>query len=165
MAYFKKEKSEFDSKTLSIDRVTRVVAGGKRFRFRALVAVGDRKGRVGIGIGKGVDVALAVEKATNSGKKHLVSFPVLNGTIPHAVTVKYAAARIMLRPGAKGRGLIAGGVVRPMCDLAGIRDINAKILSKSTNKINNSRAVLKAFKSLRALPQKINADSSNKIEN
>ncbi|PJE57955.1 MAG: 30S ribosomal protein S5, partial [Candidatus Portnoybacteria bacterium CG10_big_fil_rev_8_21_14_0_10_36_7] len=87
---FKKEKSEFDSRNLGVDRVTRVVAGGKRFRFRVIVVVGDHKGRVGIGMGKGIDVSMAIEKATNQGKKHLVNVPIIaDGTIPHAIHVKF----------------------------------------------------------------------------
>ncbi|KKS68450.1 MAG: 30S ribosomal protein S5 [Parcubacteria group bacterium GW2011_GWC2_42_6] len=146
----KKEKSEFDSKLLDIARVTRVVAGGKRFSFRATVAVGNRKGRVGVGIGKGLDVAQSMDKAAADGKKNLVNVPIKNGTIPHEVTTKFAAARVLLKPAAEGRGLVAGGAMRIICEMAGIQNITAKILSRSTNKLNNAKATIEALKKLKS---------------
>ena len=146
----KKEKSEFDSKLLDIARVTRVVAGGKRFSFRATVAVGNRKGRVGVGIGKGLDVAQSMDKAAADGKKNLVNVPIKNGTIPHEVTTKFAAARVLLKPAAEGRGLVAGGAIRIICEMAGIQNITAKILSRSTNKLNNAKATIEALKKLKS---------------
>ena len=140
--------SEFEEKVLDIARVTRVVAGGKRFRFRATVALGDRKGRVGIGVAKGNDVAQAIAKAAHQAKKSLVIVPIVKGTIPREVTVKYKAAKIFLKPAPSGRGINAGGAVRVLSDLAGISDIIAKSLSRTSNKINTARATLEAFKEL-----------------
>jgi small subunit ribosomal protein S5 len=146
---FEKEKSEYDQKVLDVARVTRVVAGGRRFSFRAVVVLGNKKGRVGIGVAKGVDVSQAVEKAAADAKKHMLVFPLKEGTIPHEVTAKYAAARVLLKPATRGRGLVAGGAVRIICNLAGIENISSKILSKSTNNLNNARATLEALNKLK----------------
>jgi len=146
-----KEKSEFDQKVLDVARVTRVVAGGRRFSFRATVALGNRRGKIGVGIAKGLDVSQAVEKAATDARKQILVLPLQEGTIPHEVSAKYAAARVLLRPAAKGRGLVAGGAVRIICGLAGIENISAKILSKSTNKLNNARATMEAFKKLKSI--------------
>jgi len=140
-----REKKEFDERVLDVARVARVVAGGKRFRFRATVAIGNRNGMVGVGIGKGADVAQAVAKATHQAKKHLVKVPIVKNTIPFEIKIKYNAAIIYLKPAPPGRGINAGGAVRVMAELAGIHDIIGKILSRSNNKINNARATLKAF--------------------
>ncbi len=140
-----REKSEFEDRVLDVARVARVVAGGKRFRFRATVAVGNRRGRVGVGLGKGADVAQAVAKATHRAKKRLVDVPIVKGTIPFEVTAKYNAAVVFLKPAPPGRGINAGGAVRAISELAGIKDIIGKILSRSGNKVNNARATLKAF--------------------
>ncbi len=145
-----KEKSEFDQKVLDVARVTRVVAGGRRFSFRATVALGNRKGKTGVGIAKGADVSQAVEKAVTDGRKNTIVIPLKDGTIPHQVSAKYAAARVLLKPASTGRGLVAGGAVRIICELAGIENISAKILSKSTNKLNNARATLEALKKLKS---------------
>lgn len=142
-------KSEFDQKILDMARVTRVVAGGRRFSFRATVAIGNRVGKVGIGIAKAKDVAKGVEKAVNEAKKNMIIVPMKGMTIPHEVYSKYGAAKVLLRPAVRGRGLVAGSVVRVICDLAGIKDISAKILSRSTNKLNNARAVIEALKKLK----------------
>ena len=142
-------KDEFDSKLLDLARVTRVSAGGRRFRFRATMIIGDKKGKVGLGIGKGTDVAQAIEKGVKSAKKHLVEVPIVEETIAYEVNVKFGAAKIMLRPQKKGRGLVAGGTVRIICLLAGIRNISSKMLGKTTNKLNNAKAVIKGLKSLK----------------
>lgn len=142
-------KDEFESKLLDLARVVRVTGGGKRLRFRAVVIVGNRKGKIGIGIDKGRDVSQAVEKATNKAKKNLVSVVIQEGTIPHQVEAKVGPARILLKPQKKGRGLVAGGAVRAICDLAGIKNISSKILSGSKNKLNNARATMEALKKLR----------------
>lgn len=147
--YKDRTKEDLESKLLDLSRVERMTGGGRRLRFRAVIVYGDRKGSVGIGIAKGVDVAQAVEKATRLAKKNLVEVPIINGTIPFEVEAKFGAARILLRPQRKGRGLVAGGTVRVICSLAGIEDISSKVLSKSRNKINNARAVLLAFKKLK----------------
>jgi small subunit ribosomal protein S5 len=146
-----KEKSEFDQKVLDVARVTRVVAGGRRFSFRATVALGNRKGKIGVGIAKGPDVSQAVEKAVADGRKNIIIIPLKDGTIPHQVSAKYAAARVLLKPASTGRGLVAGGAVRIICELAGIENISSKILSKSTNKLNNARATLEALKKIKSL--------------
>ncbi|MFH1657098.1 MAG: 30S ribosomal protein S5 [bacterium] len=148
-------KDEFDSKLLDLARVTRVAAGGRRFRFRATIIVGNKKGKVGLGIGKGTDVAQAVEKGTKVAKKNLVDVPIVNETIPYEVSVKLGAARIMLKPQTKGRGLVAGGTVRVICLLAGIRNISSKIVGKTSNKLNNAKAVIKALQSLKIKKERV----------
>lgn len=143
-------KDEFQTKLLDLARVTRVTGGGKRMSFRAVVVAGDQKGKVGIGIDKGKDVSQAIEKATRRAKKDLVTVVIVDGTIPHEVEAKSGPAVILLRPQKKGRGLVAGGAVRTICDLAGIKNISSKILSGSKNKLNNARATMEALKKLKA---------------
>ena len=145
----RKEKSEFDQKVLDIRRVTRVVAGGKRFRFRATVILGDHKGRVGVGIDKGADTSEAIEKASRNAKKNLVSVPIKNNTIPHEIIGKFSSARILLKPAGEGRGIVAGGPVRAVVGLAGITNIISKILGTTTTKLNNARATVEALKKLK----------------
>lgn len=140
-------KKDFDTTVVEIRRVTRVVAGGKRMRFRALVVTGDRNGRVGIGLKKGTDVAEAVAKATAQSRKNLVTVPIVNGTIPHAVLIKYKAAKVLLKPAKAGTGIIAGGPVRAVVALAGIKNISSKMLGTS-NKVTNVRAVHLALQKL-----------------
>lgn len=159
----KKEKSEFDQKILDIARVTRVVQGGRRFSFRVAAVIGNRNGKVGFGVGKGADVSLAMNKAVNDAKKHMISVKLANGTIPHAIETKYASARIMLMPAKPGRGIIAGGAVRVVCDFAGISDVAAKILSKSKNNINNAKAAVQALSMLKA-PKVKKVKSEHKVE-
>jgi len=144
------KKEKFDSDVLDIARVTRVTAGGRRIRFRATVAVGDKKGKVGIGVGKAPDVAQSIEKAKKLAQKNLVTVPIVEKSISHMVEAKYGPSRVLLKPQRKGRGLVAGSVVRTLCELAGIENISAKIISRSKNKINNSRATIKAFKKLKS---------------
>jgi len=143
-------KDEFETKLLDLARVTRVTGGGKRMSFRAVVIAGDKKGKVGIGIDKGKDVSQAIEKATRRAKKNLISVVIVDGTIPHESEAKSGPARILLKPQKKGRGLVAGGAVRMICDLAGIKNISSKILSGSKNKLNNARATIEALKKLKA---------------
>jgi small subunit ribosomal protein S5 len=144
-----KAKDEFDSKLLDLARVTRVTGGGKRMRFRAVVAVGDRKGKIGLGVDKGKDVSQSVEKATKRAKKNLIIVAIKGNTIPHEVEAKFGPSIILIKPQTKGRGLVAGGVVRTICDLAGIKDISSKILSRSKNKLNNAKATIEALKKLK----------------
>ncbi|MDO8425386.1 MAG: 30S ribosomal protein S5 [bacterium] len=144
-----REHDEFEQKILDLARVTRVTAGGKRMRFRACVAVGDRKGRVGIGLAKGADVSAAIAKATTRAKKAVMTVPMEHETIPHDVRVKFKAAKLLLKPAPKGSGIIAGGVVRLVLDLAGVPNVVAKILG-STNKVSNARATMDALAALRA---------------
>jgi len=145
----KEEKEPFDSKLLDLSRVTRMTAGGRRFRFRAAVIIGDKKGQIGFGIGKGRDVSQAIEKATRLAKKDLIKIPTINGTIPHLVEGKFGAAKVILKPQKEGRGLVAGGVVRVICLLAGISNISSKIIGRTTNKINNAKATISALKKLK----------------
>ena len=151
------EKPEFDQKVLDLRRTARVVSGGRRFSFRTAMVVGDRMGRVGLGIGKGPDVATSVEKAVFQAKKNMIRIP-LNAakTIPHEVKAKFAAARIILKPGREGRGLIAGGPIRVIADLGGIKNMTAKILGRTVNKLNNGRAMIEALKKLKAQSEKRN---------
>lgn len=141
------KKSEFKDRVLEIRRVTRVMAGGKRFSFRATIVLGDEKGRVGIGIAKGLDVAASVQKASRQAQKNMVTILLKdNRTIPYDVEAKYSAARVRLKPARLGHGLIAGGSARSVLELAGVRDISAKILGRTTNKLSNAMATLKALK-------------------
>lgn len=144
-----KPKDEFDSKLLDLARVTRVTGGGKRMSFRAVVVAGDRKGRIGLGLDKGKDVAQSIDKATRKAKKNLILVVIKDNTIPHEVEAKFGPSLVLLKPQVKGRGLVAGGVVRVICDLAGIKDISSKIISRSKNKLNNARATIAALKKLK----------------
>lgn len=142
-----REEKIFEEYVINIDRVARVVKGGRRFRFKALVAVGDNKNRVGIGVSKGADVQSAVSKATDVAKKSLVTIPIANATIPHDVEVKIGGARVLLKPAAPGTGVIAGGVVRSIIGLTGIHNLLSKSLG-STNKVNNAYATIEALRQL-----------------
>lgn len=144
-----RQKSEFDQKTLDLRRVTRVVAGGKRFSFRATVVVGNRKGKVGVGLAKGNDVAGAIDKAVRLAKRELIIVPIVHKTIPYEIEAKFGSARVRMKPAAAGRGIIAGGPVRVVCELAGIENISAKILGSTKNKLTNALATLEALKSIR----------------
>ncbi len=147
----KAPKSEFKDNVLEVRRVTRVMAGGKRFSFRASVVVGDLKGRVGFGIAKGLDFASAVQKAKRQAEKNIVIVPLVdNRTIPYDTEAKYGAARVRIKPARKGHGLIAGGSARVVLELVGIKDISAKILGRTKNKIANAMATIKALKSMKS---------------
>lgn len=141
------EEKQFDERVVHIDRVARVVKGGRRFRFRALVVVGDHKARVGIGSAKGADVSAAVAKAVEVAKKHLVTVPMYKDTIPHETEAKVGGARILIKPASAGTGLIAGGVVRTVLEVAGIRNALSKSLG-STNKTNTAYATIAALQNV-----------------
>lgn len=141
------EEKQFDERVVHIDRVARVVKGGRRFRFRALVVVGDHKGKVGIGIAKGADVTAAVAKAVDVAKKNFMNVNLHKGTLPHEAEAKIGGARILLKPAAPGTGLIAGGVVRTVLEVAGVSNVLSKSLG-STNKINTAYATLAALESI-----------------
>lgn len=143
-----REESPFEEYVIAIDRVARVVKGGRRFRFKALVVVGDRKARVGVGVAKGQDVQLAVSKATDIAKKSMVTIPMENDTIPHDIEVKVSGARVMLRPAAPGTGVIAGGPVRAILGVTGIRNLLSKSLG-SNNKVNIAYATIDALRQLK----------------
>lgn len=144
---FTPEEKQFDERIVHIDRVARVVKGGRRFRFRALVVVGDRKNRVGVGTAKGADVTAAVTKATEVAKKHFIVVPIYKGTIPHEAEAKVSGARILIKPAAPGTGLIAGGTVRTVLEVAGISNALSKSLG-STNKTNAAYATIAALQSI-----------------
>ncbi len=148
-------KPEFDSKIIDIRRVTRVSSGGRRYSFSVAVVAGDKKGRVGVGLGKGIDTALAVEKATREAKKNLIKVPLTTVmSIPHAIEGKYASSRIMIFP-AKGRGVVAGSSARVVIELAGIKDVCAKYMSGSKNKINNAKVAIEALSRLIKVPRNV----------
>ena len=142
-------RSEFDQKIISIRRVTRVMAGGRRFSFSVAVVIGNRKGKVGVGIGKAGDTQLAIEKAVRNARKNMIEIPLnKHQHIPHDVAVKLSASEIMIMP-APGKGLVAGSSVRTVLELGGVKDVTAKILSRSKNKLNNARAAVAALKKLK----------------
>ena len=143
-------RPEFEQKIISIRRVTRVMAGGRRFSFSVSMVAGDGKGKVGVGVGKATDTQLAIEKAFRDAKKHMVTVPMnAEQHIPHDVSAKYASSVVSIIP-APGRGLVAGSSVRTVLELAGVKDVTAKIFSRSKNKLNNARAAVKALQELRA---------------
>lgn len=150
------EAREFDQKVVEIKRVTRVVAGGKRMRFRALVVIGDHKGKIGIGLKKGMDVTEAVNKAVNAAKKSMIVVPIVNDTVPHQVNIKYKSSKLLMMPARPGTGVIAGGAVRSVLDMAGVKNVISKMLG-SNNKVNNVRATFEAFKSMRSKETILNA--------
>ncbi|OGF52310.1 30S ribosomal protein S5 [Candidatus Giovannonibacteria bacterium RIFCSPLOWO2_02_FULL_43_11b] len=156
----RREKSEFSEKMVDLRRVARVMAGGRRFTFRATLVIGDKRGRVGVGTGKGTHTALAMEKAIRSAKKRMIMVPLTKaGSIPFEIEAKYGAARVRVRPIATGRGLVAGGAVRSVLELAGVTDTSAKIISHTKNKISNARAAIEALKKLRHIEQKSEPES------
>lgn len=143
----KKEKPEFDQKLLDLARVARVVKGGRRFRFRATLVIGNRKGKVGVGVGKGTDVSDAIRKAFDDAKKNIVTIKMVKNTIAHDIDHKSRSAKIILKPAAEGKGIIAGGAVRTVVEFAGIKDIVSKSLGTS-NKLSVARAAVEALATL-----------------
>lgn len=142
------EPSPFDERVVHVDRVARVVKGGRRFRFRALVVVGDRKHKVGVGTAKGADVTAAVAKAAEVAKKNMITVPVIDGTLPHESSAKVGGAHIMIKPARAGTGLIAGGVVRTILEVGGVSNVLSKSLG-SSNKINIAYATLDVIRSMK----------------
>lgn len=155
------EPKEFEEVVINIDRVARVVKGGRRFRFKALVVVGDRKNRVGVGVSKGADVQTAVAKATDVAKKNIITVPIINTTIPHDAEVKLSGARVLIKPAAPGTGIIAGGVVRQVIGVTGITNLLSKSLG-STNKVNIAYATIAALKTMVPRDQWLNVESKAK---
>jgi small subunit ribosomal protein S5 len=142
-------KSEFDQKIVSMRRVTRVVAGGRRFAFSVCVVVGNKKGMVGVGQGKAGDTPLSIDKAVRDAKKNMITVNMTkNMSIPHEVEAKYAASRVKIMP-APGKGILAGSSVRAVLELAGLREVSSKLLSRSKNNINNAYVAIKALEELR----------------
>jgi small subunit ribosomal protein S5 len=150
-------KPEYDQKIINIRRVTRVAAGGKRFNFSVAMIAGNRKGSIGVGLGKGADTAMAIDKAFRNARKNLITLKLTpEGSLPHDISAKYSSARVMIMP-ARGRGVIAGSAARHVIELAGVRDVNAKLVSPTKNQLNIARATLKAlsFFSTTIIPEKI----------
>jgi len=162
---FKREKPEFDQQIVDLARVTRVTKGGKQLSFRALVVIGDRKGRVGYGVDKGKDVQIAVEKSVNQAKKNMITIPLIKGTVPHRVEAKYKAAKVLVKPAPKGSGIIAGGAVRLVLELGGVPNASAKILGKTNNKMNNVKATFLALQSFKSKAKKKEYKKDIKTEN
>ena len=142
-----KPRSEYEEHVLQVDRVSRTVKGGKRMRFRALVIIGNRAGKVGIGVGKASEVVDAVAKATTFAKKHILEIPIVNESIPFPIEVSQGAAHIILKPAKPGTSIIAGGTIRVICNLVGIKNLVAKILG-TANKINNAQTTMLALETL-----------------
>ena len=142
-----KEKKEFEEEVLQVDRVTRVVKGGRRLSFRATVIIGNRKGKVAIGMGKSTEVAAAIKKAVSQAKKNILWVPIKNDTIPHEVKVKYKASRLLMLPASAGTGIKAGSSTRKILELAGVKNILSKRMG-SSNRINLAKAAMKALEEL-----------------
>lgn len=139
---------EFEEKVVQVNRVSKKTTGGNKIGFSVLVVVGDKKGRVGVGLGKAPEVGTAIKKAGTFAKKHLIRVPMVRGTIPHEILVKVGAARVLLKPAPPGSGIIAGGAVRSVVEAAGIANIVSKVLG-TKNQASNVYATLEALKSLR----------------
>jgi small subunit ribosomal protein S5 len=159
----KREKPEFDQQIVDLARVTRVTKGGKQLSFRATVLIGDRKGRVGYGVEKGKDVQIAVEKAVNQAKKILFRVTMDDNSIPHVVEAKFKAAKVLIKPAPKGSGIIAGGAVRTVLEMAGVPNASAKMLGKTTNKISNIKATFKALQSFKVKAKKVESNTNKAV--
>lgn len=145
------EPAELRDKVIHINRVAKVVKGGRRFTFTALVAMGDGQGQVGLGYGKAGDVLSAIRKGQEYARRSMINVPLVKGTIPHSVKQKYSAAVVFLKPASEGTGVIAGGPVRTILEMAGVRNILAKSIGRTNTRINVARATFEALKSLRSL--------------
>ncbi len=143
------EKNPFEERVVSVDRISRTVAGGRRMRFRVLVVVGNRDGQVGVGMAKSNEVAGATTKAVKKARKNMITVPLVNGTIPHDIISHYGSAQVMLKPASAGTSVIAGGPVRAVVELAGIKNVTSKILGTTSNKMNNVMATFEALRDLR----------------
>ena len=143
----KKEQKEYEEEVLQIARVTRVVKGGRRLRFKAAAIIGNKKGKVGIGLGKSTEVSSAIQKAITKAKKNIIKVPIVNETIPHEVKIKFKSASILIMPASKGTGIVAGGATRKILDLAGVQNVFGKTF-RSNNKVVNAQATIKALELL-----------------
>jgi small subunit ribosomal protein S5 len=155
MARIDPNKLALEERVVQINRVAKVVKGGRRFSFSAVIVVGDGAGHVGVGLGKAGEVPEAIRKGVEDAKKHLVRIPMIGTTIPHEVRMVFAASRVMLKPASQGTGVIAGGSVRAVVEAAGIRDILSKVTG-STNPVNVTRATLEALRDLKS-PEQLSA--------
>lgn len=145
-----KPKSEYEQKLIDLRRVARVMAGGRRFTFRAAMVIGDQRGRVGLGLGKAADTSQAIEKAVRRARQNLISVPLTKDqSIPHEIYAKFGSARVILKPAKSGKGLVAGGSARTVLALAGVKNVSAKILSHTKNKLTNALATIEALKKLK----------------
>jgi len=149
MAVTPRSKDNFEEQVLDIRRVTRVTAGGKRFRFRATIVLGNGRGKVGVGVAKASDTQAAIEKARNKAKRNLIEVKLKNHTIPHQVEAKFSAARVLLKPAVPGHGLMAGGPARIVLGLAGVQDATAKFIGPTKNKLTNALATIEALKRIK----------------
>lgn len=156
-------RDEFEQRILDIARVTRVMAGGKRMNFRACIAIGDKKGKVGVGLGKGADVTMAVNKAVNHAKKDMITVETINDTITHEIHHSEGAAKLLFKPARSGKGIIAGGVARVILELAGIKNVTSKQLG-TNNKINNARCTIEALRTLRPADKTAKKEKTAKVE-
>lgn len=148
--FHEKEKDEFEERVIQISRITRVVKGGRRLRFRAIVAVGDGNGKVGLAVDKSSEVVGAISKASRKARKNIIKVNLKETTVPHEITAEYAGAKVFLKPAKKGTGVIAGGAVRSILEVAGVKDVLSKIQG-SSSKLNNSYAAIKALEGLRKI--------------
>ena len=155
-------KQELKEKVVSVNRVAKVVKGGRTFRFSVLVVVGDENGSIGVGTGKSSEVPEAIKKATEEARKNLVEVSLVNGTLPHEFTTNFGSSKIILKPAVEGTGVIAGGAVRPVLELAGVKNVTAKTLG-SRNSRNVVYATLKALKAMRT-PEEVAALRGKKVE-
>jgi len=162
-SYKARTPSEFEQKIIDISRVARVVAGGRRFSFRVTVVIGNKKGQVGVGMGKATDTALAIDKAVRIAKKNRIKISLTkNNSIPHEIEAKFTQARISIRPARKGRGLVAGSSLRTVLYLGGVNDVVAKIFSRSKNKLNIAMATIKALKELKEVEHAVTSNKTKK---
>lgn len=145
-----KEKPEFEQQILDLSRVTRVTKGGKVLSFRVCIVIGNKKGKVGYGLAKGKDVQIAVSKAEHQAKKNLISVPMVNGTVPHQLIHKFKSSTVLLKPAPKGSGIIAGGALRALLELAGVENVSAKIMGKTKNNVTVVKAAFEALKIFKA---------------